>query len=136
VGYRDVRGLNGEWFTAATFRFQPGGDPTALKARVRRLLAERADKQPTGIASGGSVFRNPPGDHAARLIEAAGLKGATEGGARISEKHANFIVHDGAACAGDIEALINRARTTVQAVHGITLETEVRIIGEERRDDA
>ena len=88
------------------------------------------------MASGGWVCRNPPGDHAARLIGVAGLKGARQGGARVSEKHANFIVHDGEACAADIEALIDRIRATVQAVYGITLETEVRIIGEALSHDA
>ncbi|PWG65173.1 UDP-N-acetylmuramate dehydrogenase [Sediminicurvatus halobius] len=135
VGYRRVEGNPGEWFTAATFRFRPGGDPGALASRVRELLAERAERQPTGLASGGSVFRNPPGDHAARLIEAAGLKGTVRGGARISEKHANFIVHEGDATAADIEALIELARERVAAVHGVTLEPEVRIVGEARVHD-
>lgn len=130
VGYRQVSGKVGEWFTAATFRFRPGGEPEALAARVRELLAQRAERQPTGLASGGSVFRNPPGDHAARLIETAGLKGTARGGARVSEKHANFIVHEGGATAADIEALIALVRERVAAVHGVALEPEVRIVGE------
>lgn len=136
VTYREVRGAADEWFTAATFQFRPDADPAQLKARVKALLGERAEKQPTGIASGGSVFRNPPGDHAARLIDAAGLKGAREGGARISEKHANFIVHDGHASAADIEALIGRIQSRVHAVHGVALQPEVRIIGEAVRHGA
>jgi len=112
------------------FAFGTGGDPAALESEIRSLLAERAERQPTGVASGGSVFRNPPGDHAARLIERAGLKGAREGGARVSVKHANFIVHEGSASAADIEALIQRIRQTVRQTHGVDLEPEVRIVGE------
>lgn len=131
VGYRQVTGPADEWFTAATLVFPAGGDPAALQAHLRELLSERARTQPTGMASGGSVFRNPPGDHAARLIESAGLKGAREGGAWVSEKHANFIVHEGDARAGDIETLIRRIQQRVEAEHGVMLEPEVRIVGEE-----
>ncbi|MEX0374032.1 UDP-N-acetylmuramate dehydrogenase [Spiribacter pallidus] len=130
AGYRSLRGPDDEWFTAALFAFGTGGDPAALESEIRSLLAERAERQPTGMASGGSVFRNPPGDHAARLIERAGLKGAREGGARVSVKHANFIVHEGSASAADIEALIQRIRQTVRQTHGVDLEPEVRIVGE------
>lgn len=130
VGYREVTGYDNEWFTAATLRLTPGGDPDALQAKVRGLLAERAERQPTGVASGGSVFRNPPGDYAARLIEAVGLKGTARGGARISEKHANFIVNEGQASAADIEALIALAKQAVKARFDIELQPEVRIIGE------
>lgn len=130
VGYREVHGVPDEWFTAAVLRFEPGADPAALRDQVRALLGERAEKQPTGIASGGSVFRNPPGDHAARLIDTAGLRGAREGGAWIAEKHANFIVHEGDARAADIEALIERVQQQVRSIHGVDLVPEVRIIGE------
>ncbi len=130
VDYRSIKGPDQEWFTAAVLAFTPGHDPDALKARVKELLAERGRSQPTGMASGGSVFRNPPGDHAARLIEAAGLKGAREGGAWVSEKHANFIVHQGEAAAADIERLITRVQQRVYQMHGVRLEPEVRIIGE------
>ena len=83
------------------------------------------------MPNAGSVFRNPPGDHAARLIEAAGLKGATIGGARVSELHANFIVNPGGkASAADIEALILHVRETVQSRTGVALVPEVRIVGE------
>jgi UDP-N-acetylmuramate dehydrogenase len=133
AGYRSLQGPEGEWFTAALFAFGTDGEPAALASEIRSLLAERAERQPTGIASGGSVFRNPPGDHAARLIERAGLKGASQGGARISEKHANFIVHEGSASAADIEALIQRITQTVEQVHGVALEPEVRIVGEALR---
>lgn len=130
IAYRRVEGPQQEWFTAALLEFSPGHDPEALKARVKELLAQRGRSQPTGLASGGSVFRNPPGDYAARLIEAAGLKGAQEGGARVSEKHANFIVHEGEASASDIERLIDRVQNRVHELHGIWLEPEVHIVGE------
>ncbi|MFP5348238.1 MAG: UDP-N-acetylenolpyruvoylglucosamine reductase, partial [Gammaproteobacteria bacterium] len=80
----------------------------------------------------GSVFKNSTGDHAARLIEAAGLKGTCIGGACVSELHANFIVNTGTASATDIEQLIDHVRTTVARRHGVTLETEVRVVGEAR----
>jgi len=131
VGYREVQGPDNEWFTTAIFQFSPGADPTALQEHVRELLGERARTQPTGMASGGSVFRNPPGDHAARLIEAAGLKGVQQGGAWVSDKHANFIVHDGDARAADIENLIEHIQHTVEAAYGVHLQPEVRIVGEE-----
>jgi UDP-N-acetylmuramate dehydrogenase len=76
------------------------------------------------------VFTNPAGDHAARLIEAAGLKGFRIGGAQVSEKHANFIINDGTATATDLEQLIEHVRQTVAAVHGVSLQPEVRIVGE------
>ena len=129
VGYRQVEGPAGEWFVAARFRFEPG-DVMAAQARIRELLARRNATQPTGEPSCGSVFRNPPGDHAARLIETAGLKGTCIGAACVSEKHANFIVNTGGARAADIEALIERVRAEVERVHGVRLETEVRILGE------
>lgn len=84
-----------------------------------------------GTKSCGSVFRNPPGDHAARLIESAGLKGTAIGGARVSDKHANFILNDGEATAADVEALIARVRDVVERTHGIALEPEVRVVGEQ-----
>ncbi len=134
VGYREVSGPPGEWFLRARLGFAGGGDPDALAARVRELVAERAERQPMGEASCGSVFRNPPGDHAARLIEAAGLKGTRIGGARVSDKHANFIINDGEATAADIEALIAHVRGVVAEHHGVRLQHEVRIVGEEVAD--
>ena len=86
--------------------------------------------QPTGVRSCGSVFRNPPGDHAGRLIEASGLKGRRVGGAVISGKHANFIVNDAGARAADVEALIRQVAEEVERRQGVRLEPEVRIIGE------
>jgi UDP-N-acetylmuramate dehydrogenase len=119
-----------EWFVAAWFRFRPG-DQRAARKRIKELLARRLATQPLELPNAGSVFRNPPGDHAARLIEAAGLKGREIGGARISEKHANFIVNPkGRARAADIEALIALARDTVASRFAVDLVPEVRIIGE------
>jgi UDP-N-acetylmuramate dehydrogenase len=94
------------------------------------MVARRKATQPLGLPSCGSVFRNPPGDHAARLIEAAGLKGHRIGGAEVSVKHANFIINREHASAADIEALITHVQQTVSAVHGIELVHEVRIVGE------
>jgi UDP-N-acetylmuramate dehydrogenase len=97
---------------------------------IKSLLAKRGATQPTQLPNAGSVFKNPTGDHAARLIEAAGLKGDRMGGACVSELHANFIVNTGNATAGDIERLIEHVRTVVERRFGVRLETEVRIIGE------
>jgi UDP-N-acetylmuramate dehydrogenase len=94
------------------------------------LLARRKATQPIGEWSCGSVFTNPPGDHAARLVDSAGLKGFRIGGARVSEMHANFIVNDGSATATDIEQLIAHVRHTVERVHGVKLTPEVRMVGE------
>jgi UDP-N-acetylmuramate dehydrogenase len=119
-----------EWFLAAWFRFRPG-DEKGARLRIKDLLARRLATQPLELPNAGSVFRNPAGDHAARLIEAAGLKGREIGGARISEKHANFIVNPkGRARASDIEALIALARATVRERFAVDLIPEVRIVGE------
>jgi len=128
VGYRSVSGPRDEWFVAAHLALQPGDAETA-RNRVRALLAQRSASQPTQQFSCGSVFRNPPGDHAARLIEACGLKGLTLGGAQVSEKHANFIVNTGSATATDIEQLLNTVRERVEQEQGVRLEAEVRIVG-------
>lgn len=118
------------WFAAAWFGFR-AGDRDRARGRITELLAKRIASQPLDLPNAGSVFRNPPGDHAARLIEACGLKGHTIGGARISEKHANFIVNPkGRARASDIEALIEHARRAVKEHFGIELHPEVRIVGE------
>lgn len=139
LGYRhcalkspaDARAVDEEWFVAAWFAF-PRGDGSRARERIRELLAKRIASQPLGLPNAGSVFRNPPGDHAARLIEACGLKGYSVGGARISEQHANFIVNPGGrARAADIEALIAHARAAVLDRFGIALQPEVRIVGEE-----
>ncbi|NGP52173.1 UDP-N-acetylmuramate dehydrogenase [Thioalkalivibrio sp. XN8] len=128
TGYRSVRGPAGEWFVAAELQF-PAGRPTT-QASIRDLLVRRKATQPIGLPSCGSVFTNPPGDHAARLIEAAGLKGCRIGGAEVSPKHANFIINTGEATAADIEALVRHVAAEVERVHGVRLATEVRVVGD------
>lgn len=128
IGYRRVQGPADEWFVAARmdFELRPGINSDA----IRRLLEERRRTQPIGEWSCGSVFINPPGDHAARLIESAGLKGLRLGDASVSDKHANFIINHGAARAADIEALILHVKRTVAEIHHVDLTTEVRIVGD------
>lgn len=128
VGYRSVMGPANEWFLGATFRFEP--DVTPSMENMKTMLDRRKETQPLGLPSCGSVFRNPEGDHSARLIEAAGLKGYRIGGAEVSEKHANFIINVDNASATDIEELIEHVRQTVIEQHGVTLVHEVRIVGE------
>ncbi len=136
IGYRSVAGPENEYFVAATFRLprakdDPGGEKSRNK--IKQLLLKRIASQPLQQPNAGSVFRNPPNDHAARLIEACGLKGARIGGAEISRKHANFIVNaggGGVTKAADIEALMDLAQNTVREQFGVELEREVRIIGE------
>ena len=128
-GYRSVTPpVAGEWFLAATFRFEPR--PDASTDSIKRLLEKRHASQPIGAWSCGSVFTNPPGGHAAKLIDSAGLKGHRIGGAVVSDKHANFILNEGAATAADLEALVGHVQTTVERVHGVRLVPEVRVIGE------
>lgn len=118
-----------EWFLAARLQFVRGSGALA-RQRMRALLAQRVASQPLNQPNAGSVFRNPPGDYAARLIEACGLKGAREGQAEVSCKHANFIINRGQATARAIEGLIQRVQQQVWATHGVALVTEVRIVGE------
>jgi UDP-N-acetylmuramate dehydrogenase len=132
IGYRHCHPRSGkeEWFVAAWLALRKG-DGEASRSRIKELLAKRMATQPLTLANAGSVFRNPPGDHAARLIESCGLKGLSRGGARVSEKHANFIVNpDGAASAADIEALIETVKEKVKQETGVELIPEVRIVGE------
>jgi UDP-N-acetylmuramate dehydrogenase len=129
IAYRSVQGPADEWFVSAELQLQPG-DAQASRTGIRELLARRSATQPTQQPSCGSVFRNPPGDHAARLIESAGLKGRSIGGACVSEKHANFIINTGTATATDLESLIVLVQDTVERQHGVRLQTEVRIVGE------
>ena len=128
VSYREVlMPAADEWFIGAELAFER--KPAAHARDVQTLLEQRRAMQPIGEWSCGSVFTNPPGEHAARLIEAAGLKGYRLGGASVSQKHANFIINHGAASARDLESLIAHVRDTVARVHGITLTPEVRIVG-------
>lgn len=136
VALRDATLGTDEWFVEGTFRFPPG-DGARARERIRELLQRRIATQPLGLPNAGSVFRNPEGDHAARLIESCGLKGRERGGARISEKHANFIVNPrGAATADDIESLIADAQRTVHEKCGVQLVTEVKIMGEKIKTQA
>jgi UDP-N-acetylmuramate dehydrogenase len=131
IGYRHVHLAKGaeEWFVSGVFGFQPG-DETAAMRHIKELLQKRVASQPLNLPNAGSVFRNPPGDHAARLIESAGLKGFTIGGAQVSPRHANFIVNVDGASARDIEALVDHVHSTVLAKSGVDLVREVRIVGE------
>ncbi len=128
VGYRSVTGPVDEWFLGASFRFEP--DVTPSIETMNTMLARRKKTQPLGLPSCGSVFRNPNGDHSARLIEASGLKGYQIGGAEVSEKHANFIINRDNATATSIEELIEHVRQTVLDQQGVSLEHEVRIVGD------
>jgi UDP-N-acetylmuramate dehydrogenase len=128
IGYRQVKGPDNEWFIGARLEFERA--PAVNTDAIRELLDKRKQTQPIGEWSCGSVFTNPPGDHAARLIESAGLKGFRIGDASVSLKHANFIINHGHALAADVEALIVQVQRTVAQVHGVELHTEVRIVGE------
>ncbi|HEX4944911.1 MAG TPA: UDP-N-acetylmuramate dehydrogenase [Usitatibacteraceae bacterium] len=130
IGYRQVVARAGaaEWFVGATFAFDPGEEAVAM-ARMKALLVRRVATQPLNKPNAGSVFRNPAGDHAARLIESCGLKGFTVGGAQVSTRHANFIVNLGPATAADIEAVIEHVQAAVRSRTGIDLVREVRIVG-------
>ncbi|MDH4259550.1 MAG: UDP-N-acetylenolpyruvoylglucosamine reductase, partial [Gammaproteobacteria bacterium] len=127
--YRSVTPpVAGEWYLAATFRFE--ARPDASTDSIRKLLERRHETQPIGEWSCGSVFTNPPGGYAAQLIDSAGLKGYRIGGASVSTKHANFIVNEGRATATDLEELVRHVQETVLRVHGVRLTPEVRMIGE------
>ena len=106
-------------------------DEAKIRANVKRLLDERKERQPWGLPNAGSVFKNPLDEAAGKLIESAGMKGATSGGAQVSEKHANFIVNRGNATVADVLALMERVRRKVLEQHGVRLEPEITIIGED-----
>ena len=133
IGYRHVvqRAPGEEFFVGAWLRLETG-DVEAARKEIKALMEKRSASQPLQMPNAGSVFRNPPGNHAAKLIEGCGLKGKRIGGAQVSEKHANFIVNVGAATAADIENLIEDVRSTVAARTGVQLQPEVRIIGERK----
>ena len=139
IGYRSIKlrhavttATETEWFTGGYFRL-PRGDQSKSLRKIKFLLSSRIDSQPLNQPNAGSVFRNPTGDYAARLIETCGLKGWRIGGAMVSPKHANFIVNTGNATAADIEALIMGVQDRVKQETGIELTQEVRIIGDARR---
>jgi len=132
-GYRHAELPVGQGFTRCWLRLE-AGDAVQAEARIRELLEHRNRTQPTGMASCGSVFRNPPGDFAGRLIESAGLKGLRIGGAQVSDRHANFIVNASGARASDMEILMQTVMERVEAAHGVRLVPEVRIVGEVEHD--
>jgi UDP-N-acetylmuramate dehydrogenase len=131
IGYRHValKQQNEEFFVAAWLKFEEG-DVEAAKRDIKALMEKRSASQPLQMPNAGSVFRNPQGEHAAKLIEGCGLKGKSIGGAQVSEKHANFIVNTGGASAADIENLIGEVQVAVLQKTGINLHPEVKIVGE------
>ena len=132
VGYRHVVRPEYEWFTAGILRLSPAIAGVDNQARIRELLKQRNATQPLGLPSCGSVFRNPPNDYAARLIEQLGWKGRSIGGAQVSEKHANFIINTGGATATEVETLIEQIQRSVEQATGIRLIPEVHIVGENK----
>jgi UDP-N-acetylmuramate dehydrogenase len=129
VAYRSVSLADDEWFVSCTLALEISNKED-IENNIKKMLNERAEAQPLGQHSCGSVFRNPENDHAARLIELCGLKGTQVGGAVVSEKHANFIINTGNATSQDIESLIELIQTTVLEKCAVKLIPEVRIIGE------
>ena len=135
MGYRTSRPLRENCVVlSARFRLQKG-DPSAISQTMRDLNARRREKQPLNFPSAGSTFKRPEGYFAGALIEGAGLKGLSVGGAQVSPKHAGFIVNTGSATAGDILELIAQVQRAVLKKDGVLLETEVRIVGEELRPE-
>ena len=131
IGYRHValHEASEEWFLSGVFVFERGDEAASMK-RMKDLLSKRVASQPLNQPNAGSVFRNPEGDHAARLIESCALKGYTLGGAQVSPKHANFIVNLGGATAADIESLVMHVQNVVRIKTGVELHQEVRIVGD------
>jgi UDP-N-acetylmuramate dehydrogenase len=132
--YRHVEGPKNEWFVSATLKLQKQlqgkKQQTSDTIDIKQLLTRRSQAQPIGVASCGSVFRNPEGHYAAELIEQCGLKGRRIGGAVVSEKHANFIINVNSASATDIESLIKLIQHEVAGKYGILLQPEVKIVGD------
>ncbi|MDD5167235.1 MAG: UDP-N-acetylmuramate dehydrogenase [Syntrophales bacterium] len=128
--YRHLDIPEGDIIAAATFLLS-AGDGMEIKGRIREIMEKRKGKHPLEYKSAGSIFKNPPGQPAGKIIEEIGLKGLTVGGAMVSVKHGNFIVNTGSATAKDITTLIGKIQETVQAKKGIRLEPEVVIVGEE-----
>ncbi|MBI4808518.1 MAG: UDP-N-acetylmuramate dehydrogenase [Nitrosomonadales bacterium] len=134
IGYRHValKKTSDEFFVGAWLKLGTG-DVEKARQDIKELMEKRSASQPLQLPNAGSVFRNPPGNHAAKLIEGCGLKGKRIGGAQVSEKHANFIVNVGGATAADIEDLIGEVRATVLQQTGIELHPEVKIVGEKTK---
>jgi len=131
LGYRASSLPNGI-VLSAVFSLVPG-EPAALKAEMEEYLDRRGRTQPILTPNAGSVFKNPPGDHAARLIEAAGCKGLSHGEAAVSERHANFIVNHGGATAKDVLAVVADVQERVRVHSGVDLEMELKVVGREKR---
>lgn len=130
AGYRSVvMPMPEEWFLGAWFKLKEGSKEEGAR-KIKELLATRLASQPLNYPSGGSTFRNPEGDYAARLIETCGLKGHQIGGAQVSPKHANFIINVGDCSALDIELLIRHMKEVVLQKEGVALQQEVKVIGE------
>jgi UDP-N-acetylmuramate dehydrogenase len=137
-GYRRSRfkdDLRGHAIVSARLRIH-ADDPELVRERTDSIQTERKASQPYGIRSLGSVFKNPPGDRAGRLIEAAGLKGRRSGGAQISPKHANFIVNVDHATAADVLTLVRVAHDAVREQFGVDLEREIIVLGGEESGDS
>jgi UDP-N-acetylmuramate dehydrogenase len=139
-GLRRLRGVEIPWgyrssgldrlgiIVEAELRAEPG-DPQLIRAEMERYFKARKESQPLSVPNAGSVFRNPEGDSAGRLIELSGLKGARVGGAVVSDKHANFIVNDSDASAADVVALMKYVAEAVSRDHGVELRPEIRFLG-------
>lgn len=133
-GYRDSRFRRGDNAVVLRARFAVNGDdPAAVRTRTDEVQAQRKATQPYGVRSLGSTFKNPPGDHAGRLVEAAGMRGRRVGSAEVSPKHANFILNTGGATAADVLALIEVVHDEVASRFGVDLEREVVLLGEPLR---
>ena len=135
INYRSVSISENEWFIACKMKLEIS-TRTVVNDRIKKMLSERADGQPLGKLSCGSVFRNPTNQHAAKLIELCGLKGKKVGGAVISDKHSNFIINTGNATSLDIEQLIEFIQACVYEKYDIKLIPEVRIIGESNKGES
>ncbi|WP_121052502.1 UDP-N-acetylmuramate dehydrogenase [Sphingosinicella microcystinivorans] len=126
--YRHSALPEGAVVIAATFRGEPA-DPAAISAEMDRIAEAREASQPLRTKTGGSTFKNPPGDKAWRLVDAAGCRGLMRGGAQVSEKHCNFLINTGSATSDDIEALGEDVRRRVRESQGIELEWEIQRVG-------
>ena len=135
INYRSVSISENEWFIACKMKLEIS-TRTVVSDRIKKMLSERADGQPLGKLSCGSVFRNPTNQHAAKLIELCGLKGKKVGGAVISDKHSNFIINTGNATSLDIEQLIEFIQACVYEKYDIKLIPEVRIIGKSNKEES
>lgn len=130
-GYRKSALQGTRWIVAEVEMLLKPGDPTAIRERMEELTRQRESKQPLSFPSAGSVFKRPPGGYVGPMVEGLGLKGFRIGDAQVSEKHAGFIVNCGNATAREVLALIEHVRAEVQRAYGVTLETEVQVIGED-----